>query len=447
MRGQSVCREPMRRQVIGRRTGDFGRAGARPFAVGPFLCFSLALAGCSGAESGTETAANPSPARVSASDARSFTEVGDFLTAYWTRPIAPQGPAPERFDELAASLHPEDCGRCHARQYEDWRTTVHSRAYSPGLSGQLVNWESSDRATVESCQRCHTPLSEQIAELRAPDGSFAANPDFDPVLRDQGLVCAACHLRGNRRYGPPRRDGSLAPSPAQAVHGGVTTRSPYFEDSRFCASCHQFPAPAVNGKSLQNTYVEWQQSRYEAEGVSCQSCHMPDRRHLWRGIHDPEMVKSGITIEWTRVNGGTDPSPSAVELRVTNSGTGHHFPTYVTPEVVIEIWFEDAAGQRIAAGRITSTIGREVEFAGGEWIERQDTRIPADSSHAVSAVIPVAAARARARVTVRPDEFYRRTFEEMLTWSLSDTSRALVSDSHRAAEASPFVIFDESIDL
>src|SRR5439155_14402052 len=27
------------------------------------------------------------------------------------------------------------------------------------------------------------------------------------------------------------------------------------------------------------------------------SCHMPDRRHLWRGVHHPEMVRSGVTID------------------------------------------------------------------------------------------------------------------------------------------------------
>ncbi len=24
---------------------------------------------------------------------------------------------------------------------------------------------------------------------------------------------------------------------------------------------------------------------------------MPDRRHLWRGIHDPEMVKQGVMVD------------------------------------------------------------------------------------------------------------------------------------------------------
>lgn len=386
-----------------------------------------------------------SAARVSPPDERVFSELGDFLNRYWLRPVPAQGAAPEAFDSLAASLHPETCGLCHPAQYEDWRTTVHSRAYSPGLSGQLVNWADTDPATVQSCQVCHTPLSEQIAQLRGTDGEFVPNPDFDPSLRNQGLVCAACHVRGNRRYGPPRRDGSLEPSRPQGIHGGVTARTTYFEDSRFCATCHQFAAPAPNGKSLQNTHEEWEQTRYAAEGVSCQGCHMPDRRHLWRGIHDPEMVAAGVTIEWFREGAGE--AGTAVELRITNSGTGHHFPTYVTPEIVVELWLEDEFGAQLADSDTTSTIGRRVKFEAGQWVEVADTRIPADSSHSVTMRTAGSAARAKARVTVYPDEFYRGTFEGMLNWSLSDTSRVLIAQAHEEAAGSPFVILEQAFDL
>jgi hypothetical protein len=423
--------------------------GARPFPVGPFVCLLLIAAGCSdgGVGGDASNAAAMSATRVSAPDERVFTELGDFLNRFWLRPVPAQGPAPEHFDSLAASLHPETCGRCHQAQYEDWQTTIHSRAYSPGLSGQLVNWSASDPATVQSCQVCHTPLSEQIAQLRDTDGEFVANPDFDPALRNQGLVCAACHLRGNRRYGPPRRDGSLQPSAPLGVHGGVTARTTYFEDSRFCATCHQFAAPAPNGKSLQNTHEEWEQSRYAAEGVPCQGCHMPDRRHLWRGIHDPDMVASGVTIEWVPPAGAEDPAGAVVELRLTNTGTGHHFPTYVTPEVVVELWLEDESGATLIDSETTSTIGRRVKFEAGQWVEVADTRIPADSSYSVTTSTTGSAARAHARVRVHPDEFYRGMFEGMLNWNLSDTSLALIAEAHEDARSSPFVIFEEVLDL
>jgi len=57
------------------------------------------------------------------------------------------------------------------------------------------------------------------------------------------------------------------------------------------------------------------------------------------------------------------------------------------------------------------------------------------------------AARAAARITVYPDEFYRRTFEGMLNRNLSDTSRPLIAEAHEEAASSSFVIFEEVIDL
>lgn len=61
-----------------------------------------------------------------------------FAAAYWRRPVPLQGPAPEGWTALEASLRPADCGRCHPAKYRDWRTSLHAGVYSPGLSGQLA---------------------------------------------------------------------------------------------------------------------------------------------------------------------------------------------------------------------------------------------------------------------------------------------------------------------
>jgi hypothetical protein len=55
---------------------------------------------------------------------------------------------------------------------------------------------------------------------------------------------------------------------------------------------------------------------------------MPDRRHLWRGIHDPEMVKPGVTVELSTKQTSYRPGQMLqAVLRITNSGVGHHVPT------------------------------------------------------------------------------------------------------------------------
>lgn len=376
-------------------------------------------------------------------DQRAFHTAEAFAAGYWDRPIPLQGAPPDSFAPIEASLYPGDCGTCHPVQYADWRTSIHAHAYSPGLSGQLVNWEMPNYAAVRSCLACHAPLSEQSAQVPDTGGRLVLNPYFDRGLQTKGVTCAACHVRAWRRHGPPRRDGSLDPSSAGAPHGGVI-RTSFFEDSRFCANCHQFAQPAVNGKSLQNTLVEWQESRYAEEGVACQSCHMPDRRHLWRGIHDSVTVRGGVTIQW--IGAGTERSDT-VGLRVTNAATGHRFPTYVTPKVRVRVELLDGAARTIEGATVEGVIGREVSAESGAWVEQWDTRLAPDSSVGVVAPVPPEARSARGTVTVFPDGFYNAVFARMLAGSLTDTSRALIAQAHRRTLESAYNLFDSTIVL
>ena len=416
----------------------FVRKRARPATAGPGLVALLlfvCVAACSDSRQPVDWGTLPSEQRV-------FSDSNAFLEAYWLRPIPLQGRAPVGFSELETSLEPSVCGTCHAPQYADWQTTVHAGAYSPGLSGQLVNAEAYNYQYVRSCLACHTPLSEQLAQVPDTSGALVSNPAFDVSLRGQGLVCASCHMRGWQRYGPPRRDGSLDPSPDGSPHGGVT-RTPYFEDSRFCAGCHQFDSPAINGKSLQNTQKEWAESRYAAAGISCQSCHMPDRRHVWRGVHDSTMVQSGVTIDWVSQDQGA--GAGEIELRITNSGTGHRFPTYVTPEIIARVELIDADGRVIEQKTVEATISRRVEPREGSWVELWDTRLSPDASLTLRAAVGDSARSARGTVVVRPDAFYEGVFNAMRLQQLSDTSRVLIGEAHRRASSSFFTIFDDTL--
>ncbi len=376
-------------------------------------------------------------------DDRVFETLQHFVDGYWLRMVPPQGDPPTHWSDLEASLRPEDCSTCHPAQFEDWQTTVHSDAYSPGLSGQLVNWEGAAFGTVQSCLMCHAPLSEQSAYLPSGD-DWTPNPAYDAGLRNHGIACASCHVRGNRRHGPPLRDGSTEPSPEGSPHGGVV-RTAFFEDSRFCAGCHQFGpgGAAPNGKPLENTFAEWEASRYADEGVSCQSCHMPDRRHLWRGIHDPEMVRSGITIEWL----GRSTKAGEAGLRITNTGTGHRFPTYATPEVLVRILLLDGDREPMDGTMAEHSIARRIAYQGGAWIELSDTRLAPDSAVVIPVPIVDGARHVRAEISVKPDAFYREVFDVMLAGMLSDTSRALLSEARRRADFSPFILFDETVAL
>lgn len=365
--------------------------------------------------------------------------VESFVARHWRAPLAPQGPVPARFSALEASLAPESCGTCHPAQLADWRTSTHAASMGPGVAGQLVEMLATDARGALACQHCHAPLAEQ-SPLR-PD-TLVANPGFDPALRNRGIPCAACHVRGHERFGPPRRDGTLASdAPRETLpHGGVT-RTPAYLASEFCRECHQF-APdgyALEGKLLQDTYNEWKASRFAAAGVQCQDCHMPDRRHLWRGIHDPEMVRRGLTI--TIIDEAPGPGRVAARLVVESTGVGHRFPTYVTPIVVLRAELIDGAGRAIAGTREERRIGREVTLD----LERElaDTRLdPGQRAELPYArALEGGAVAARFSVVVYPDAFYTAFFETLLRQGAGrgeDDIRAALADTRRSA----FTVFE-----
>jgi len=370
----------------------------------------------------------------------------DFLARHWPGDtIAPQGVPPESYSSLEASLSAVDCGVCHPRQFQDWQTSLHSRAMGPGVAGQTVDMRKHDPAGARMCWRCHAPLAEQQPLLQQPaDGRWVANPAFDAGLQQQGLTCAACHVRAHRRFGPPARTQGES-----LAHAGFSVQTA-FGKSAFCAHCHQFPPGeyALNGKLMENTYNEWLASDYARQGVQCQDCHMPDRRHLWRGIHDPAMVKKAVTIT---VSGAQNPlrvgDMLEASIRVLNSGTGHYFPTYVTPKVFVRAQLLGAAGEAVSGSLREAIIGRETTPDLSREI--YDTRIApgdfVDISYAQP--LPRPGLQLWIEVRVEPDHFYERFYRGLLQNGAPQQGRAAIEQALANAQQSSFVIFERTLPL
>jgi len=393
----------------------------------------LALTGCNPNSTPGSSSSKPiSPADIQQT----------FLERHWQRPLPPQGKAPSHFSPLEASLDPASCGACHTRQFEDWKTALHSRAMSPGLFGQLQEMGAEAGEDHQACLQCHAPLAEQGEYLRQTlaKSKQPISKRPDDVPHAHGLTCAGCHVRNRQVFGPPRRDGS-SPMPAQKLpHDGWQAKEA-FQDSRFCAACHQFEAdgPALNGKLLENTYEEWRASRHAREGRSCQSCHMPDRRHLWRGIHDPEMVKSGLKIEASRpivANGHVSAS-----LQITNHGVGHAFPTYVTPRVRVEIGQESRKGKMIPESVERHLIARDVSL--DLRTEKSDTRIMPDEirRYGYGKALHPNAVALTVQIIVEPDAFYADFYRATLSDPEFRIGRKAISEALRRAEQAPYVVF------
>lgn len=285
-----------------------------------------------------------------------------------------------------------------------WRNSLHSHTMGAGILWQiqLMNPE-----PVRACLKCHAPLTEQFALLAQDQhwSSSRAEPpaDIPADLHRRGLACAACHVRKHQYFGPPPGSDNVDLS----IHGGFTEHTA-FQDSRFCATCHQFPedGPRLNNKLREDTYNQWMKTRFATEGRSCQSCHMPERKHAWKGIHDPEMTRAALSVA-LNVAKNND-----VTARVTNSGAGHHFPTYIVPVVELILEYQSPTGETRELSR--HTLAWRANIALTE--ERFDQRLKSGESVQLQGRLSAGEEQGsvRLRVSVSPRNQYLITFTDYL---------------------------------
>lgn len=352
--------------------------------------------------------------------------ISDWLKRHFPLYIPAQGKAPDHWSPLEKDIQPEACGTCHVQQYKDWKESLHHKAMGPTVLGQLYDMELDAPLLAITCQRCHAPLAEQIPYLR----KGVRNPDFIPGFREKGLTCAACHVRNHVRHGPPpRRPGAEKGGP----HDGFLIREEY-QSPAFCASCHDFEgAGTMHGKLIQETAQEWRRTEFAAQGKTCQSCHMPDRRHLWKGIHDPDMVRSAVSIQVQFSPAEESPDSLRGTLSLTNVGAGHRLPTYIEPQIMLFLEQRDAKGDTLPGTRGVGIIARKVT----EHMDREefDTRLMPGETFSLKYTRKrnPDAKTLVARVEVWPDEAYRLYFKKMLeTDSLRPTMPAVLEAMHKA---------------
>lgn len=375
----------------------------------------------------------------------------DDEVAIWGTVTRLQGPPPAGLAPAQASLSSQQCARCHNKQVREWRGSLHAGAASPGLMAQLVR-QSANHGWVESCQRCHNPLAEQLPMIRPAhaggadsDQRYKPNPFYDPELRHEGITCAACHVREWQRNGPPLSPGSglldIPAYPARVV--------PIYERADFCLPCHQLtPRSAVAGKPLLNTYREWLEGPYMPRGIQCQHCHMPNREHTFKGIHDPDTFRQGVSL--SSIAGRAASGTVSVRARLRNVGAGHYLPTTPTPAAWMSVELVDESGAAIRGARKELRIGRHLTSKGG-WKELEDTRIPPGESIELAAAWKngrvAQATHARVIVRVHPDDFYEGLYESRLRKDLSADVRATFQEALRRARASHYVALERLVPI
>ncbi len=253
------------------------------------------------------------------------------------------------------TLSAEGCAGCHREFYEEWSTSIHSQAWTDPYF--QVDWEFDGKPQI--CKNCHIPLDRQqehkvvgFKDKEKWQPILEHNPAFDAQLQHEGVTCVACHLRNGKILGTFGSE--------EAAHPVEKLANP----NEICFKCHivggnrwdtffRFP-PCGTVAEIGNTPGATKDSPPAAandtsghEAVApggaspdCIQCHMPlaerplvaggqvrtVRKHLWRGGHDPEMVKQGLE---TALREAPAPSPGkrSFTLTLTNTGAAHYLPT------------------------------------------------------------------------------------------------------------------------
>lgn len=278
---------------------------------------------------------------------------------------------------ILGQLKAQQCGACHPAFYKEWKTTIHSRAWTDPYFQADWKFEGSQ----PNCRLCHTPLDSQepqtILSYRDTsmwDPVLKKNPNFDSTLQHQGVTCAACHYRNGKIVGV--LGDTHAPHPVRILK----------DPNEICVRCHvvkgkrwdtfyHFPPcgtvaeirstlkstqtspsngvkrlpektptniPSITGEN-RKTGNSSETSAINYHALGCVQCHMPlikrplviggkvriTRQHLWRGGHDPSMVKKALSITFTEakpVAGNVGGSRKFI-LTITNTGAEHYVPT------------------------------------------------------------------------------------------------------------------------
>ncbi len=336
----------------------------------------------------------------------------DFFAEHWKYPIEEQGQAPSNFSPLESVLVPENCGTCHVGQYQGWKRSLHRDSAKEGLAWQLHGLGESKS---EKCFSCHSPLKETSSLLKQKEGWLSNYPrsmalNFPQETTELGISCASCHVRKHVRYGPPQ----LKPNPdsMSKPHNSFFEESG-FEDSRFCKKCHESPEDVtrISGRKMMETFSEWDESSFKARGVTCQNCHMPNREHAWKGIHDKEMVNSGISKSLDIV---LKEDTYSIKASFKSVNIGHKFPTYAVPKVYLKLYALGKNGKILQLG--DHVIGRLVDIQLTK--EFYDTRLSPGEEFSIEVSVNkkdfINFTSVVFEANVEPDEMYIRMFRDNL---------------------------------
>ncbi len=305
------------------------------------------------------------------------------VASHFEYPLASQEIPPPLGDLSAAT-----CGACHRAIYREWTTSMHSRSWTDPYFQADRRVEGNEQICLNCHTPLDRQQKFRVLGFRKGDKFdpiLAPNPDFSPELQHQGVTCAACHVRHGVVYGPSSQEAmSDAPHPIEQwktdneacirCHIAPDEGPGVFLKIPPCGTVSEIqltqkegatskikarpllkippPIPLTGARAwVPNTGSHAPDSSLDGylghplppgiAAANCVECHMPrvqrplmagypsrpGRHHLWRGGHDPQMVRQALSIDFRAEKPHQDSAVYALTL--TNTGAEHYVPSGV----------------------------------------------------------------------------------------------------------------------
>ena len=107
-------------------------------------------------------------------------------------PLFPKGVQPvlTGYEVSPEKLSSSHCKSCHKETHSQWEKSLHSKAWTDPIFQEAFKIEK-----MEWCINCHAPLNSQKQEYlkQKTQGGYS--------LLDEGINCAACHVREGKVLG------------------------------------------------------------------------------------------------------------------------------------------------------------------------------------------------------------------------------------------------------
>ena len=192
-----------------------------------------------------------------------------------------------------------------------WRSTMMANSNKDPLFRAVVSQEVHKnpalKETIENtCNKCHSPMGYYEAKLAG--NVFTMDSLKNNQLVRDGVSCTLCHQVTNENFGMPESytGGYIINSnhdiygpypdpfgqPMINMSGYAPVYSEHIHRAELCGTCHTLFTPVIDedgniaGEFAEQTpYLEWKNSFYAQNQITCQKCHMP-------GIDEPVDIAS-----------------------------------------------------------------------------------------------------------------------------------------------------------